>query len=78
MCRRYADYIRACYATGARGLRVPIERAQWNARGTHLIGLGGRTARARPEPRCHRCGRAMIECRDRCVPEKYRAGEGQG
>lgn len=73
MCRQYGygqtAYVRACYVTGAAGMRVPVAEADWNDHGTHLRCLSSTASKHRRvrESLCPRCGRPLSDCRDRCI-----------
>lgn len=69
MCGIYGDRVRVCKARGGPRM-IAVGDAQWNKAGTHVLGQNGRRplSRLRTSETCPRCGKAMIVCRDRCVP----------
>ena len=79
MCRIYGNRIRVCKARGG-PLWIGVEGAPWNDSHTHVLGQAGGRLRLRTDrERCPRCGAAMSDCRDRCMPTRQAAeaaGEG--
>jgi hypothetical protein len=72
MCRSYGARVRVCRARGGPKM-IAENAAQWNAAHTHVLGQSGRRClRVLGDgERCPRCKRAMIVCRDRCIPGEF-------